>query len=29
MSDMTIRPAFSMWPHYNRRLRDIVAATDR
>lgn len=26
MSDMTIRPAFSMWPQYNRRLRDIVAA---
>jgi hypothetical protein len=26
MSDMTIRPAYSMWPQYNRRLRDIVAA---
>ena len=22
---MTIRPAFSMWPEYNRRLRDVVA----
>jgi len=22
----TIRPAFSMWPRYNQRLRDIVAA---
>jgi uncharacterized damage-inducible protein DinB len=26
MSDATIRPAYSMWPQYNRRLRDIVAA---
>ena len=23
---MTIRPAYSMWPQYNRRLRDIVGA---
>ena len=22
----TIRPAYSMWPQYNRRLRDVVAA---
>src|SRR5690242_14264738 len=22
---MTIRPAYSMWPHYNRRLRDVIA----
>ena len=26
MSDSTIRPAFSTWPHYDRRLRDVVAA---
>jgi hypothetical protein len=26
MSDMTIRRAYSMWPEYNRRLRDVVAA---
>jgi hypothetical protein len=26
MSDVTIRPAFSRWPDYNRRLRDVVAA---
>jgi uncharacterized damage-inducible protein DinB len=26
MSDRTIRPAYSKWPDYNRRLRDIVAA---
>ena len=26
MSDASIRPAFSTWPHYNRRLRDAVAA---
>jgi hypothetical protein len=26
MSDLTIRPAFSKWPDYNRRLRDVVAA---
>ncbi|MGH2450426.1 MAG: DinB family protein [Candidatus Limnocylindria bacterium] len=26
MSDVTIRPAYSMWPQYNRRLRDVVAA---
>jgi hypothetical protein len=25
MSSPTIRPAFSKWPEYNRRLRDIVA----
>ena len=25
MSDLTIRPAFSTWPHYQRRLRDVVA----
>ena len=25
MTDLTIRPAYSMWPQYNRRLRDIVA----
>jgi uncharacterized damage-inducible protein DinB len=23
---MTIRPAYSKWPEYNRRLRDVVAA---
>ena len=26
MSDATIRAAYSMWPQYNRRLRDVVAA---
>ncbi len=26
MSDPTVRPAFSLWPAYNRRLRDVVAA---
>src|SRR6266540_4778445 len=26
MSNATIRPAYSMWPQYNRRLRDVVAA---
>jgi hypothetical protein len=26
MSAPTIRPAFSMWPQYNRRLRNVVAA---
>ena len=26
MSDMTIRPAYRMWPTYNRRLRDVVSA---
>jgi uncharacterized damage-inducible protein DinB len=26
MSTTTIRPAYSMWPQYNRRLRDVVAA---
>ena len=25
VSNVTIRPAYSMWPHYNRRLRDVVA----
>jgi hypothetical protein len=25
MSDLTIRPAYSKWPDYDRRLRDIVA----
>jgi uncharacterized damage-inducible protein DinB len=25
MRNVTIRPAFSMWPQYNRRLRDVVA----
>jgi len=25
MSDLTIRPAFSRWPDYNRRFRDVVA----
>lgn len=25
MSDLAIRPAYSKWPDYNRRLRDIVA----
>ena len=26
MGEMTIRPAYSTWPEYNRRLRDVVAA---
>jgi hypothetical protein len=26
MSDASIRPAYSVWPEYNRRLRDVVAA---
>jgi hypothetical protein len=26
ISDLTIRPAFSKWPDYNRRLRDVVGA---
>jgi hypothetical protein len=26
MSDLAIRPAYSKWPDYNRRLRDVVAA---
>ena len=26
MSSATIRPAYSMWPAYNRSLRDVVAA---
>ena len=26
MTEMTIRPAYSTWPKYNRRLRDVVAA---
>ena len=26
MSISTIRPAYSMWPQYHRRLRDVVAA---
>jgi hypothetical protein len=26
MSTATIRPAYSKWPEYNRRLRDAVAA---
>ena len=25
MTSATIRPAYSMWPEYNRRLRDVVA----
>ncbi len=25
MSSATIRPAYSMWPQYDRRLRDVVA----
>ncbi len=25
MSDLTIRPAYSKWPDYNRALRDVVA----
>src|SRR5918995_4569264 len=24
MSNLTIRPAYSKWPQYNRRLRDVV-----
>ena len=26
MSDESIRPAYSKWPDYNRRLRDVVAS---
>jgi hypothetical protein len=26
ISSVTIRPAYSKWPEYNRRLRDVVAA---
>ena len=26
MSELAIRPAFSSWPGYNQRLRDVVAA---
>ena len=26
MSNLTIRPAYRMWPEYNQRLRDVVAA---
>ncbi len=26
MSTSTIRPAFDMWPQYNRRLRDVIGA---
>ena len=26
MAGLTIRPAYSKWPDYNRRLRDVVAA---
>jgi uncharacterized damage-inducible protein DinB len=26
VNNMTIRPAYSMWPQYNRRLREVVAA---
>jgi len=26
MTNATIRPAYSKWPHYNRRLHDVVAA---
>lgn len=26
MSKATIRPAYSIWPHYNRQLREVVAA---
>ena len=26
MSATTIRPAYSMWPQYNRRVRDVVGA---
>jgi hypothetical protein len=25
MDDATIRPAYGTWPHYNRRLRDVIA----
>ena len=25
LSKLTIRPAYSMWPRYNRRLREVVA----
>jgi uncharacterized damage-inducible protein DinB len=25
-NDMSIRPAYSTWPEYNRRLRDVVAS---
>jgi uncharacterized damage-inducible protein DinB len=26
MSNLTIRPAYSMWPQYNRRLREVIEA---
>ncbi len=26
MSEVTIRPAYSIWPEYNRRFRDVIAA---
>jgi hypothetical protein len=26
MSELTIRPAYSVWPKYHQRLRDVVAA---
>lgn len=26
MSSEPVRPAYSMWPQYNRRLRDVIAA---
>jgi uncharacterized damage-inducible protein DinB len=26
MSDPNIRPAYAMWPRYNQRLRDVIAA---
>lgn len=26
MSKVTIRPAYDMWPQYNRRLREVIAA---
>ena len=26
MREITIRPAYSTWPEYNRRLRDVIAA---
>ena len=26
MSDRTIRPAYQTWPHYNQRLREVVAS---
>ncbi|HEX5015008.1 MAG TPA: DinB family protein [Candidatus Limnocylindrales bacterium] len=29
MNGPTIRPAYSMWPEYNRRWRDVVAALTR